>query len=144
MGGMEINPFIQNVSYEDIKNGNHFNPGNQSVLIQIVDNDSEFPIPKHEFSEIYKFKFLDIEENDLCIDESFRFSDKQAEDIAFILIKSLDKSMNVIVHCHMGICRSGAVAEIGTILGFRDTDTFRCPNLLVKHKLMNVLGMYYR
>ena len=51
--------------------------------------------------------------------------------------------MNVIVHCHAGVCRSGAVAEIGVMLGFNDTESFRSPNLLVKHKMMKALGWTY-
>ena len=51
--------------------------------------------------------------------------------------------MNVIVHCHAGVCRSGAVCEVGVILGFEDTDAFRSPNLLVKHRMMKHLGLTY-
>ena len=47
------------------------------------------------------------------------------------------------VHCHAGICRSGAVVEIGSMLGFTATDRFRQPNLRVKHKMMKVLGWAY-
>jgi L-serine deaminase len=41
----------------------------------------------------------------------------------------------------MGVSRSGAVAEVGTIMGFRDTEKFRVPNLMVKRKLIEQLGM---
>ena len=51
--------------------------------------------------------------------------------------------MNVVVHCHAGVCRSGAVAEVGIAMGFQDTGVFRAPNLMVKHKLLNALGMTY-
>ena len=51
--------------------------------------------------------------------------------------------MNVVVHCHAGVCRSGAVAEVGVMLGFDDSESFRSPNLLVKHKMMKVLGWTY-
>lgn len=51
--------------------------------------------------------------------------------------------MNVVVHCVAGICRSGAVCEIGVMMGFRDTQEFRSPNLLVKHKMMKSLGWLY-
>jgi hypothetical protein len=49
----------------------------------------------------------------------------------------------VIVHCVAGVCRSGAVCEVGVIMGFDDTEVFRSPNLLVKHKMMKVLGWLY-
>jgi len=51
--------------------------------------------------------------------------------------------MNVVVHCHAGICRSGAVTEVATMMGFTATDRFRQPNLRVKHKMMKVLGLTY-
>jgi hypothetical protein len=51
--------------------------------------------------------------------------------------------MNVIVHCHAGVCRSGAVCEVGVMLGFNDTEVFRSPNLLVKHRMMRKLGWTY-
>ena len=51
--------------------------------------------------------------------------------------------MNVIGHCHAGVCRSGAVCEIGVMLGFDDTEAFRSPNLLVKHRMMRALGWLY-
>jgi hypothetical protein len=55
----------------------------------------------------------------------------------------MDMNMNVLVHCHAGICRSGAVVEVGTMLGFTATERFRMPNLRVKHKMMKVLGLTY-
>ena len=51
--------------------------------------------------------------------------------------------MNVVVHCTAGICRSGAVVEVATMMGFADCDNFRQPNLRVKHKMMKVLGLTY-
>ena len=51
--------------------------------------------------------------------------------------------MNVVVHCVAGVCRSGAVAEVGVMMGFRDAEAFRSPNLLVKHKMMKCLGWTY-
>ena len=51
--------------------------------------------------------------------------------------------MNVIVHCTAGICRSGAVTEIGVQMGFDDVGRYRQPNLLVKHKMSKVLGWVY-
>jgi hypothetical protein len=51
--------------------------------------------------------------------------------------------MNVVVHCHAGICRSGAVVEVASIMGFTPTDKYRQPNLRVKHKMMQVLGLTY-
>lgn len=37
--------WIENVSLENIGCGHHFDPGINSMLIQIVDPDMEFPTP---------------------------------------------------------------------------------------------------
>ena len=134
--------WIENVSLENIKRGHHFDPGVNSTLIQIVDPDMEFPTPIHEFKEVHRFKFLDLEEND-PYGQDQKITDEQAKTIANLLQYALSNRMNVVVHCHAGVCRSGAVAEVGIAMGFQDTGVFRAPNLMVKHKLLNVLGMTY-
>jgi hypothetical protein len=60
-----------------------------------------------------------------------------------LLRHALDNYMHVVVHCHAGICRSGAVTEVATMMGFTPTDRFRQPNLRVKHKMMRALGLTY-
>ena len=132
--------FIQNVSLSDVKNGRHYDAGENSMLIQIVDPNMEFPKAKCKFRNTLKFKFLDAEDKD---DTDEKITDADAQYIIEGLQHALDKHMNVIVHCHAGICRSGAVAEVGVIMGFEDTKIFRQPNLLVKYKLMKVLGLTY-
>lgn len=135
-------PWIQNVSLADIQKGFHFDAGFNSMLIQIVDPDMEFPKPFHQFREVHKFKFLDLEGGEDFGQESL-ITDDQAMDLAGLLQRALDSRMNVIVHCVAGVCRSGAVAEVGIMMGFNDTEVFRSPNLLVKHKMMKVLGWSY-
>lgn len=135
-------PWIKNISLGEVKEGLHSDPRNNTILIQIVDPDISFPVPKFKFSEIYQFKFLDLEENDEC-EESLKISDEQAEDLVQILNNALMNDKNVIVHCVMGVCRSGAVAEVGIMMGFIDTYTYRNPNTLVKKKMMKVLGWTY-
>lgn len=135
-------PWIENVALADIPKGRHHNAGANSMLIQIVDPDMEFPIPMHMFKETHKFKFLDLEKNDPH-GEEFKITDAQAESLVNLLRHALDNRMNVIVHCHAGVCRSGAVCEVGIMLGFNDTEAFRSPNLMVKHKMMSVLGLTY-
>ena len=137
---VDLQPWIQNVAKEDIPKGFHFDPGYNSMLIQIVDPDDEFPIPKYTFRETHQFKFLDLEEEDRC-DESLKISDQQAAQIAHLLTHALENKMNVVVHCFAGVCRSGAVVEVGTMLGFRDPECFRSPNKMVKDKLMKVLNL---
>jgi predicted protein tyrosine phosphatase len=136
-------PWIQNVALVDVPKGHHIRVGENSMLIQIVDPAMEFPRPKHQFKEVHQFEFLDIEENDTTIDEAFRCSDEQAAELVRLLQHALENRMDVVVHCHAGICRSGAVCEVGVMMGFDDTEAFRSPNLLVKHKMMKVLGWTY-
>jgi predicted protein tyrosine phosphatase len=144
-------PCIQNVSLDDIRKGCHIRVNENSTLIQIVDPDMQHPEPLYKFGSVHKFKFLDIEENGLSsdgcggvVDMSWGMvTDQQAQELVNILQDSLDKRRDVVVHCVMGVCRSGAVAEVGVQMGFQDTETFRSPNLLVKHKMMKVLGWTY-
>lgn len=126
--------FIENVSLAAIQRGEHFLPGCNAMLIQIVDPDMEFPIPKYEFKEIHQFKFLDIEDEDELAIQS-----NQAHQIAKLLVKAKENRMNIIVHCHAGVCRSGAIAECGVIIGFDDTEVYRQPNLRVKHMVISHL-----
>jgi len=135
--------WIQNVSLSDIKKGFHINPGENAMLIQIVDPAYEFPTPLYKFKEVHQFEFLDIEANDYSIDEAWRCSQEQANELVRLLQHAQENHMNVIVHCHAGVCRSGAVCEVGVMMGFKDTEVFRSPNLLVKHKMMKALGWTY-
>ncbi len=137
-----FNPWIENISLGDVIKGEHYDAGANSMLIQICDNDTDFPEPLHKFKEIRQYRFLDVEDTDV-LKYGSAITDEQAKSIAESLTFALANSMNVIVHCHMGICRSGAVAEVGIMLGFTDTERFRNPNLMVKRKLLEQLGMNY-
>lgn len=136
--------FIENVSKSDVFNGHHMDAGTNAMLIRIQDPATEFGKIKHTemFKEVHEFEFLDAEDAD-GFDEDFKISDAQAEALVALLRKALDQRMNVIVHCHAGICRSGAVVEVATMMGFTPTDRFRQPNLRVKHKMMKALGWTY-
>lgn len=136
-------PWIENVSFADIPKGKHHNAGENSMLIQIVDPDMEFPVPMHKFKETHQFKFLDLEKTDDCINDQWKVQDQQAESLVELLKHALEQRMNVVVHCVAGVCRSGAVCEVGVMMGFNDCEGFRSPNLLVKHKMMKVLGWTY-
>ena len=137
-------PFIENVAAADIPLRFHHDAGENSMLIQIMDTGTSWwPTPKHAFKEVHQFEFLDVERDDEVLDEAMKISDAQAEQIVALLQRALANRMNVVVHCFAGICRSGAVCEVGVMMGFQDTERFRQPNLLVKHKLMKVLGWTY-
>jgi predicted protein tyrosine phosphatase len=135
-------PWIQNVALADIPKGHHVAVKENSMLIQIVDPAMQFPKPKHKFKEVHQFEFLDLERDDK-FGEEFKVTDKQAEQLVGLLQHALDNRMDVIVHCVAGVCRSGAVCEVGVMMGFDDTESYRSPNLLVKHKMMKQLGWTY-
>jgi predicted protein tyrosine phosphatase len=138
----QIVRFIENVSWDAVKNGFHSDMGVNAMLIQIADPASFFPVPKRQFKEIHQFEFLDAEDTDGFPDEA-KISDEQAQQIVSLLNHAIDNHMNVLVHCHAGICRSGAVVEVGSMMGFTPTDRYRQPNLRVKNKMMKVLGWTY-
>ena len=137
-----MKPWIENISLDDVRKGYHYDPGFNSMLIQIVDPGTEFPTPKYQFRKVYQFYFLDVEDNepDGCLYDA-AITNADARGIAEALREALAEEMNLVVHCHMGVARSGAVAEVGVMIGFRDTEKFRIPNLMVKHKLMHYLGL---
>ena len=134
--------WIENVSRDAVRNGHHSDLGTNTWLIQISDPAGGFPDSKYSFAMVSQFEFLDAEDADGFPDEC-KISDDQARQLVNILQSALDMNMNVLVHCHAGICRSGAVTEVGTMMGFTATERFRMPNLRVKHKMMKVLGLTY-
>lgn len=144
-------PWIQNIALVDVGRGHHVRVGENSMLIQIVDPDMEFPKPLHNFKEVHQFEFLDIEEDGLTNNgdgtwtdmSEFAVTQEQADKLVELLQHALANRMDVVVHCHAGVCRSGAVCEVGVMMGFDDTEAFRSPNLLVKHKMMKKLGWTY-
>lgn len=144
-------PWIENCAADEITKRFHHDAGDNSMLIQIMDPPGDFPTPKHKFKEVHQFDFLDIEEDGLTnlgdgewTDMSeFAITDDQASELVSLLTHALENHMNVVVHCFAGVCRSGAVVEVGSMMGFTPVEKFREPNLLVKHKMMKVLGLPY-
>ena len=130
-----MNNFIENVSRADILTGTHSDAGPNSMLIQISGIISEHPTPLRAFKEIHQFNFEDIEE-----DEEWACTDAQAAELAGLLRHAAKSQMNVIVHCHAGLSRSGAVVEAGILIGFNPTDRVRVPNTLVKNKLFRAIN----
>lgn len=143
--------WIQNVSMKDIIQGLHDLDDN-TILIQIQDIGTwSFAQPKFKdkFIKVYQFKFDDLDETGLTnngdgimVDmRDNRITDEQAKDIADILLTAKQNGSNIVVHCHAGICRSGAVTECGVIYGFEDSKSHRIPNTLVKKKILKHLGL---
>lgn len=134
--------FIENCSKSDVYNGHHYDAGDNSMLIRIQDPATEFGKIKYPFKEVYEFEFLDAEDEDGFPDEC-KIQDEQAEQLVDLLKRALENRMNVVVHCHAGICRSGAVVEVASMMGFTPADRYRQPNVRVKNKMMKVLGWTY-
>ena len=134
--------WIENVAASDVSTGFHYDCGPNAMLISITDPAGWKPLPKHNFREVHEFEFLDAEDEDGFPDEC-KISDEQAEQLVALLNRAKENAMNVVVHCHAGICRSGAVVEVATMIGFTATDRYRQPNLRVKSKMMKVLGHNY-
>ena len=110
-------PWIINVCRDDVKRGKH--PiSDQCMLIQIADPPGDFPEPKHQFTEVHQFQFLDVEEDTEVLDEEMRCSWEQAMHLDILLFRAIREGLDVVVHCYMGQNRSGAVAAIGEELGF--------------------------
>ena len=139
---MNIIRFIENVSMTDAIVGHHYDPGPNSMLIRIQDPATEFRPVKHLFKYEEEFEFLDAEDSDGFPDEC-KISDAQAEKLVTLLRFALEHHVNVVVHCHAGICRSGAVVEVASMMGFTPTDRLRIPNMRVKHRMMKALGWTY-
>ncbi|MFY8211698.1 MAG: hypothetical protein ACOVLB_03395 [Candidatus Nanopelagicus sp.] len=134
--------WIENIAAADVGMKYHHACGDNSMLISICDPAGWRPAAAHAFKERHDFEFLDAEDTDGFPDEA-KFSDEQAKEIVVLLQHALDNHMNVVVHCTAGICRSGAVVEVGVMMGFTDCEKLRIPNIRVKHKLMKVLGWTY-
>ena len=136
-----MKPFIQNISKAAYAGGDHFDCGSRAVAIEILDCGCERAKPKHRFAETHTFEFLDVEANDNLFE--FGIQNEQARQLVQILQLALVERRNVVVHCTMGICRSGAVAEVGVMIGFTDTEAYRQPNIMVKSKMIDCLGWGY-
>lgn len=138
--------WIENVPASSIASRMHHDAGPNSMLIQILDPGVGFPTPKHNFMEVHQFSFLDIETSDVergSFPEECAIQKHQAEEIAMLLRRAMASRMNVVVHCHAGLCRSGAVAEVGVMMGFQDAERHRIPNVRVKNMLLEALGMNF-
>ena len=132
--------FIVNIPMIAVMTGSHQHSDN-CVLISITDIDHKDVTPALLFKNIHRFKFMDVMKDSPTAHEGI--TDQQATQIVDILKESLESGTDVVVHCHAGLCRSGAVAEVGVMMGFSDTCATRQPNSFVKWRLMKVLGWTY-
>lgn len=136
---------IINLSMSDVVQGRFPDWANENTfLIQIQDVDysptAKFANVKKRdrFEKVYQFRFDDVDNPK----EFHCISEEQAKEISEILTKAKEENKNVVVHCHAGICRSGAVVEAAVVaLGFVDLEHPRIPNTLVKRMILEKLGI---
>lgn len=140
MSNTELAPWIENVAAADIPQARHHDAGPNSMLIQIADPAGWFPTARFQFAETHRIEFLDADWGDGFPEEA-KIQQHQARELVDLLRHALDHHMNVVVHCTAGICRSGAVVEVGTIMGFRDVGNMRIPNIRVKKMMLQELGL---
>lgn len=133
-------PWIENVAAINVTKSHHHAAGENSMLISITDPAGWRPEAMHSFKERHDFEFLDADDG---FPEECLISDAQAAEIVHLLQHAMINRMNVVVHCTAGLCRSGAVAEVGVMMGFGDTERTRIPNIRVKHRMMKALGWTY-
>lgn len=138
-------PFVTNVSIADVVKGRF--PlwcDSNTILIQIQDVDNS-PTAKFvnvkkrsRFIKVYQFRFDDVESNS----SANQCTDIQAKQLANIIKSAKENGHNIVVHCHAGLCRSGAITECAVQYGFSDVNNNqRIPNLLVKKKVLTELGL---
>lgn len=111
-------------------------PG-ETWLVRVRDRvdgwSREAPARLGDFARVFEFEFNDAE------DES-GMDEKQALEVATILSKALGAGANILAHCSAGVCRSGAICEVGVAMGFEDLQGPRSPNLRAKRLLMKAAG----
>lgn len=132
---MHSKPWIENVSMEKIISGEHRLDKGNTILIQIQDVHTEFVTPKFKdkFKAIHQFQFND---NEYFFDKK-NFNTHEADRMANILIGALDNNDNIVVHCKAGIYRSGAVAAVGSVIGFDAIGDIETPNKVVFNRLLD-------
>lgn len=137
--------WILNCSRAAVERGEHAYEANNTWLIQISDPDNypgaKFVTPKFQFDRVLQLRFDDTENPD----NPNSINAHEVEEISEFLKDAWAQNKNVVVHCVAGICRSGAVAEVGVMMGFQDLGTHRIPNQLVKKRLrleLNILNSW--
>jgi predicted protein tyrosine phosphatase len=129
---------IVNANRQEIANGSTLGlDPDRTIVIQIVDPGSYFPQATAFVSRI-QVQFDDTEED---VDSAIR--PWQAELILSTLKAAKAHDLDVVVHCHAGLCRSGAVVEFALRhLDFQlHQNRERHPNQLVLRRLEAAHGI---
>lgn len=140
MSDHQLPRFTGNFSLERITSPGAFpfEVAERDWLISITDPDfgdaSVFP----KFGRIERFRFWD--EEFPGPGATGLFSDQDAERMAEFIKQAEQQQANVWVHCHAGICRSGAVVMVLVDLGWEHCENWHycakpIPNRLVSKML---------
>lgn len=147
---------VANISKEMIEEMNkEITHINNVILISINDIGSSTKIENTNFfKNIYTFHFEDIEDEyvysiyskkDKIPIWAIGISEHQAKQIAKILLLSKNKH-NILIHCHAGVSRSGAITQIALDLGFKlySFSNLRTINKTVYKKIKKQLSLKYK
>jgi len=132
--------FVENIPKIDAERGFHIDPTvSPTIMIRIMDPGAWFEKCKYHdhFKMVNRFYFLDS-------DDETGIQEWDAIGIAQMIQTAKANNWNVIIHCHAGLCRSGAVTEVCKELGFTPVEGRpRQPNMLVLNRLRQALGLAY-
>lgn len=133
--------YVQNVSFDEVKKLIVHNNCSNTLLISITDNDMDYPffLNRGNFWSAVYYQFLDVDGPQY----KQAISDGQAKGIIHWLEFAKRHNKDVLVHCMMGINRSGAVREVAEILGFEVIGQKQGYNAYVKTKLIQAAGLGY-
>lgn len=134
-------PLVENIPKIDAERGFHIDPtAHPTIMIRILDPGAWFEKTKYHdsFMRVDRFYFLDTDDEETGIQEP------DAVGISQMIKEAKEKNWNVIVHCHAGLCRSGAVTEVCKEIGFTPVEGRpRQPNITVLNRLRQCLGLAY-
>ena len=119
-------------------------------LISIADmNQQPANVPQDKFERILFVHFDDLDhfhEPECTEEERPRFlNDETAAEMVAFINEAKEQQVDMIVNCHAGVCRSGAVVEVLKLAGWAiDSENQfspeRKPNMFVYNKLRLALG----
>lgn len=134
---------VEKVSYSTRK------PYQGYAIMRILDPAMYFKsVSSCGFVDEVQYEFLDATPEECVMyrwPEEFLITDAQAEQIAAKLLEWESKGLNIIVHCHAGLCRSGAVTLVMVERGYDDPilenpeKYERIPNIYVFDKIVSAM-----
>lgn len=123
--------FTANLSRTQIESGVPFEVTDKDWLLSISDAAAMAPVFKDKWDNVFTF-FFDDEEVETW---PGIITTDTANHVASVIKAAKSCNKNLWVHCNAGMCRSGAIVEVLSLLGFQIVEDFRAaervPNTLV-------------